>query len=469
MSVRLAWFLGLVTVTACRPSPGAPVVSISPAQPTTRDALQAVVQEEEGLSYVFRWFRDGIEAAPNTAALPETLTAKGETWKVLVVAYDGEADGPPGDAEVIIVNTTPAVAVTLAPTAPGADDDLVATPWIDEPDDDVVSLAWTWTVDGSASGQTSETVPASAIARGQTWAVSVVPSDDEATGEAATASVLVGDAPPVVTGLVLSPDPAFEASILTTEVTAEDVEADPVTFTYAWSVEGEVVQEGDAATLAGTLFDKHDEVTVAVTPNDGFADGETVTSDVLTISNTPPVLAGASLDPETPTTDTPVTCVPVGWSDDDGDTEGYTFAWTINGVDAGADATLDAALFVRGDVLSCTVTPFDGEETGTPAGIAATVANTAPVLASATLSTTAPTVADTLSVTLGSASDADGDEVSFGYAWYVDGDVAGTSDTLTGESFHSGDAVWVEVTPFDGMEYGTPVVSDTAVVVGTAP
>lgn len=56
-------------------------------------------------------------------------------------------------------------------------------------------------------------------------------------------------------------------------------------------------------------------------------------------------------------------------------------------------------------------------------------------------------------------SDADGDTVTFLYAWTINGEPAGNEERIGGP-VKRGDRVSVKVTPFDGESYGRPVVLD---------
>jgi hypothetical protein len=142
----------------------------------------------------------------------------------------------------------------------------------------------------------------------------------------------------------------------------------------------------------------------------------------------------------------------------------------VNGSAVATTETLDGGSFDKGDSVVCTATPWDGEESGSAVtSDAVTIANTAPVLASVDLSTYAPTENDTISVTLGTASDEDGDSVSYGYDWTVNGTVVSTSSTLLANRFAKGDSIYVVVTPWDGSDYGAGVSSAVATGTNTPP
>ena len=84
-----------------------------------------------------------------------------------------------------------------------------------------------------------------------------------------------------------------------------------------------------------------------------------------------------------------------------------------------------------------------------------TVLNTPPTLSDASLDNLTPQEADVVGVVLGTASDDDGDTVSYSYAWYVDGDgPVHAGSTLDGDHFNQGSTIYVVVTPTDGSASG---------------
>ena len=76
----------------------------------------------------------------------------------------------------------------------------------------------------------------------------------------------------------------------------------------------------------------------------------------------------------------------------------------------GTGATLTGG-FKGGDTLTCTVTPYDGEDIGTPLSTTLKIDNTAPALAGVTLTPTTATETSTLTCTPGAGTDDDGDTV----------------------------------------------------------
>ncbi len=445
--------LALVALYGCNSAPSAPDVSIGPVGARTDDDLVAVVegsddQEGDEVTFAYAWKQDGLPRNDlTTDTVPASETVKGEVWEVSVTPNDGELDGEPGTATATVLNTPPVVTVAFAPEAPATDDDLVAVPAALDADGDAVSVTYTWTVDGTPADYTFDTVPADATTHGERWAVTVTPADDEEAGEPVVAEVEIANSAPVMLAVTITPEAPYADEDVVALVEAADADGDTVT--YTWFVDGDEVQAGANDTLPGGSFAKHQRIGVEVVPNDGAVDGAAMSSADAVVINRPPVAGSAAISPNPAYEASTLSCTGAGFTDIDGDTESWTYAWAVDGADTGvATATLDGSCFSKGSAVSCSATPFDGEDAGVAVASAAlTIANTPPVLASADLSTLAPTENDTITVTLGAATDDDGDAVSYGYDWYVDGALASTSSTLPANRFARGDSIYVVVTP----------------------
>ncbi len=71
--------------------------------------------------------------------------------------------------------------------------------------------------------------------------------------------------------------------------------------------------------------------------------------------------------------------IDVAAEDDDGDPISYKYEWTCNGQPAGQDKKISVPV-KRGDEVSVSVTPFDGEEYGKPAVFQRAILNMPPVI-----------------------------------------------------------------------------------------
>lgn len=146
--------------------------------------------------------------------------------------------------------------------------------------------------------------------------------------------------------------------------------------------------------------------------------GDTPTVEMV---NQPPGAPVASIAPTSPRTDDDLLAVIQQESDDaDGNTVTYGYRWFVDGEprDDLTAETVPASETSKGQVWTLLVTPNDGEEDGETATVETTILNTAPV-ATVALSPETPTTDDELLATA-AATDADGDAVTFSYAWALD-------------------------------------------------
>jgi len=168
--------------------------------------------------------------------------------------------------------------------------------------------------------------------------------------------------------------------------------------------------------------------------------------------NVPPTAPEVVIDPLGPTTADTLACsITVNSQDADGDEVEYAVAWTIDGVDAGIDTfTVEAELTTRGEVWSCTVTPFDGFDNGESGTVAATIENYVPTEPVVVVIPGYPTDRDNLEcqVTVES-EDADGDPITYQYIWSKgtmapDGQVTWQASGITGNV-----VPWFETAAYD--------------------
>jgi hypothetical protein len=161
--------------------------------------------------------------------------------------------------------------------------------------------------------------------------------------------------------------------------------------------------------------------------------------------------------------------VSVTSSDADGDSVSYLYAWYVDGAMVATTSTLSTTYFGGGDVVYVVVTPTDGTAGTAYTTSSVTISNSAPVMSSVSLTPTTAYESSTLTCSP-SATDAEGDTISYSYAWYVNGSaISATSSTLTGSSFGRGDSVYCRVTPSDAGGSGTAMSSSSVTISNTAP
>ena len=458
-------------------APGPSLITLTPAAPDTGDDLvvtidtEALDPEGDAVTYSYLWYKDHeLQSDYSEATLPADATTKGDTWAVEVIAVGDGNEGPVVEAEVTVVNALPTAEVVMQSASPLSSEDIVASVTAVDLDGDTVALEWSWTRDGVATGHSGDTVSADDTLRWQTWEVSVLPYDGGEYGIPGTAAAIVGNAPPTVDSVTISPEEAYEDTVLEASVSTSDLEGDVPSITYAWYVDGSLATDATDATLTGEHFDKDQEVWVEITASDPYDSASPVASGSVTILNTPPTLTAVTMDPIELYESSVATCVGSDLADIDGDDLVQAYAWYVNGGAVSTDASIDGTLFDRGDSVYCSVGADDGEVVGpTVESDTRTVLNEPPVVPSVSIAPGSPAEGDTLTATVGAATDADGDPVTTSYAWYVDGSVVSTAMELGSSYFSKHQDIHLEVTPNDGFGSGDPTTSATVTAVNTPP
>lgn len=480
--------LALAATLGCNQPPTGPEIALDPAAPTSFDDLTVVFTSEaadpnnDTLSIGYEWavrrvdgpadftVRDDISGS----VLPSAMTEKGQVWQVTVTVSDGKETAPESaTAEVEILNSPPTVSfVRMTPTT-GVDTfgTLTATAGGEDLDGESVDIDLVWYVDGVALDVDSNVLTGEYFTKGQEVRVEAVANDGEDSSEpVASTAAVIENSPPKAEAAVVGPEERFEESTLTcTLVGWYDADGDEASADVAWYVNGDEVATG--ATLDGSYFGRDDLVRCRATPNDGDDVGPSVVSEVVAISNTAPTLGGVTIDNPEPKAIEEVTFSVSDAADIDGDEVTYLAEWYVDGELVFAGDVLPAGSHAKGQQITVVVTPSDGELTGEPVtSDAVTVGNTPPELVSISL-VPDPLYTDDVLFPSVEAVDADGERISYTQTWYVNGSAVGeTGATLDGADwFSKGDEVYVEITPTDGDDAGTPMTSATVTVLNSAP
>lgn len=236
-----------------------------------------------------------IDTGAPTPVTPPAFDQRGETFprifgpRVDVGAFEKQDNKP-------IVNPV------ITPRNPGTNDTLTATANSDAP-----SLNYQWTRTTRNGNTTtvqngaSNTLDLSLAGKGNaTDVITVIVTATSAGGTATgTDSVTVANTAPVPSVTITATNPAprtaspnvLTQSVLTANATSTDIDGNGVTYTYQWSVNGNVLIQESGKTIDLSKpgnGDRDDVVSVVVTANDGtdFADSPAAS---VTVGNTPPV------------------------------------------------------------------------------------------------------------------------------------------------------------------------------------
>lgn len=453
-------------------------VSIDVAEPTEASVVSPSVGEwvdDDGDAVALDavWTVDGVEVSTEWE-ITGAVFDKGAELVVRVTPRDlFEAGDTVVSAPVTVINTPPVLSgVSLSPASPLTTDPLVAAWTVVDPDpadDPGVTVAF------EALGVPLQVGPAATLPAGLTsrgYAISVVVSVDDGEASAAEGAgpVVVGNTPPSLTAVAIDPPVLTEASVATCVPGSWlDPDGDPPSYRFRWVVQGAEV--GTTDVLTGADFDAGDTVRCLAVPTDGIEDGAEVASSVVSVDNTPPVVAGVEIQAADPT-EADTLEVAVGLVEDaDGDSVELQFIWQVDGADVLAADSLTGAWFDKGDVVTVKVTPRD------PSGEGAAVIsdpvvihNAPPVVLSVTLSPDPALSSDDLAMQV-EWEDIDGDPVVLTRAWSRNGSVlpSQTGETLSEVWLGRSDVFLAAVTPHDGEEAGATAESAPLTISNSPP
>ena len=195
------------------------------------------------------------------------------------------------------------------------------------------------------------------------------PAGGAATGGAATGGAATGGAtnrPPQITGLSFYPNPVTTNDTLYAYVDARDADNDRITYSYAWTCNGNAVGSNSSQLSGYLYFSKGDSIKVTVTPSDGKSFGDPATSQPIIVANaTPQFYSWPTLSPAQFADDDAVLQCDATAEDPDGDAITYTYSWYKAGVlTSYHDSTLPNTATALGDMWSCEVLVSDGTTPG---------------------------------------------------------------------------------------------------------
>ena len=462
--------------------PSAPQISLIPAPSTSSDDVSvsldvaSVDPEGDPITYSYLWTKNTQTTTHITSTIPFSDTTRGDVWEVYVTPNDGYGDGATVSTSATIINSAPLLSSAALSLSSLTETDTLSCSSVGEYDEDgdAISFTYEWLVNGSSVSSNS-TIDGSLFNRGDTVQCQITPADANGAGAAVGSTVLtVSNSLPAYSGAELTPTTAYEADILSCLGTGpSDADGDSVSSTYTWDVNG-ITIPSTAGTLTGSFFNKGDTVTCYVTPTDGINAGLTISSNPVSISNSPPTANTPSLSPSTAYETSQFLCTWTGGVDiDPGDTVSYTFGWKIDGqIIAQIGPNLDGTFFDKGNAVRCFATPTDGFDAGLPVDSnSVIVSNTPPSFTNVSVYPSNPDTTETLTSTQTGWSDDDGDSAAYLYQWYSqNGAISGATNASLSASYTlKNDVIYLQATPFDGVDSGTPLSSSMLTVVNTAP
>jgi hypothetical protein len=171
--------------------------------------------------------------------------------------------------------------------------------------------------------------------------------------------------PPGITSVTISPEQPNKESDLSLFVQSRNPGGNPLTYRYQWVKNAEDIPGENQESLRSGNFKKGDLIQVKVIPFDGNPLGKPFLSDPVRISNSPPVAEEINIEPNLAYATSDLKAVARS-SDPDGDSVNYHYTWEKNGIVLSEEDILQSNGLKRGESVTVTVTPHDGEVSGKP-------------------------------------------------------------------------------------------------------
>lgn len=242
----------------------------------------------------YEWsFGDGTSATGPTVS--HSYSEFGE-YTITVVVRDGDG-GEASDSIVARVRNAPPIAsnVVIEPVEPVAGDALSLSWTYSDPDGDPENgTTVRWTIDGEPAPRFDDldVIEGTATMRGQVWRATVTPKDGTDFGlPVQSPPVTIGNEAPVATDVAITPAEPRAADALKVSYVYFDADGDRESGTLIrWTRNGASEPSRDGSRTVNPPLVKGDVWQVTVTPNDGALPGEPITSEPVTVLNTPPTV-----------------------------------------------------------------------------------------------------------------------------------------------------------------------------------
>lgn len=273
-------------VTVGNAPPTIDSVVLSDGAPSALDAMTVTLgraQDLDGdpMTFEVEWFVNGRAVFRGHPLPPRSFRRRDAVWAEVTASDGRDAGEPVRSNTATAVNSAPSItSLDLGPTELYTNDTVVPAVTADDPDGDLISYRWTWTVNGVAIAHTGTSLGGTTwFDKGDSVSVEVTPLDGSDTGIPVSSVTLdVLNSPPV------GPPPAFDQAVVETDVDLvcrlasayTDDDGDDLEYTFSWEVDGVAFTGASDGAYAGDTISADDtednqEWTCTVSITDGEA------------------------------------------------------------------------------------------------------------------------------------------------------------------------------------------------------
>lgn len=408
---------------------------------------------DEDVTVSYSWEQGGVPFTEGSSVNLDDFTIEpNQTISCVASVEDSNEGSDSKSTSVIIENRNPNIAnIALSNALPEIGDTIICSATSDDDDGDDVTLSFSWEFEGLViDNDDTITLAAETFSVGNTLSclIRAVDDFDGITNE--TSVITVQNTLPTIGATTISPSTGVNSiSLLSCSAEGFDVNDGVLTPAYEWINGTTFAPIGTDATLQlGThLASPNDTITCTATVTD--AEGATAaSSDSVLVNNAPPEFTSpAEVYPNTGIyTGTNLGCLGSATDPEDGSAF-LTYSWTLNGNQIGTNQsyTIDASETDVGDTLICTITAMDGTGAMTDSFASVIIENSAPTMDGINLTTAFPEADDQVT-SFPSASDADGDNLSYTYSWMFGSTLLGNSSSQNFDPSYIGPGDMVDLT-----------------------
>ena len=501
------WTLGEASSSSNTP-PEALSVTFVPTDPTRGTGLavdytyyDADGDSEQGTQIRWKLNGNNVGALDDQTSVSQTWLAKGQQWTCTVTVKDGTDQGDPVNIGPVTINNTLPIArnLELTPENPLDTDELeLDYEYFDLDGEPQQGTEIRWYLDGARIPELDDedSVSPLMIRSGDQWEASVKPHDGDEFGEIVyTGVVVIGSSnnPPIATVYVSPVGNARTDDALQVNVGWTDPDGDTVQSTeIRWFRDGvQVSAYNDLTAVLSESTSKGEIWTAKARVSDGLLWSDWVESEDLIILNTPPKVTSIEMLPSGKLTTSMNLSVLWEQSDVDGDSEmNSQIRWWVDGEwvrEYDGMTEIPASETVRDQSWSVQVVPGDGDDLGTsmkttsrqiengaPGDMQVYLGNgdagfTGELSEMPSLPTLPATSLESL-VVYASATDLDGEPVSFHVSWARNGfSVPDLEDTLAipADRLEPGQTWIATVTASD--PWGLSTISEVEIEIANVP
>jgi hypothetical protein len=193
-------------------------------------------------------------------------------------------------------NSPPVItSVIILPEKPNKENELDINIQSQDPDRDPIAYSYQWVKnDEEMVDENKNILKSGNFRKGDIIQVKVTPSDGKVNGKAfLSPPVRILNSPPIIQEVRIEPKAAYASDPLRAVIKSSDVDGDFTYYTYQWEKNGTLLPEERAEVLEPGGFKKGDSITVTVTPDDREVQGKSKKSDLVIISNSPPIIVSS--------------------------------------------------------------------------------------------------------------------------------------------------------------------------------